>query len=318
MDHLLALPGPSDFGGDSMLWSGKHAGKSFWDVAYGDEADASTCMFQLRGSGGRLKQYLKDSSWQKRRNARKKRLAAEAAKPAGAAAAATAGVGGGQSAAAAGGGEWVMDPLDPPPQWVKDGIAGKYTLPAHRAGNPLPTHKRCVMPPDRCARLYSYQREGIEWGVRKQGRVLIGDEMGLGKTVQGIGIALRFSTEWPLLVVCPASLRFVWVQELQQWADTAHPLNGFHVHMVSSGNDHIITPSSGVFNNPRAPGFRITGVFGAGINPAAPSAGIPSSCLKVDGAWTHGQGHTHCPRLAALPSTSCLPTYYPAPLAFNS
>jgi hypothetical protein len=43
------------------------------------------------------------------------------------------------------------------------------------------------------------------------------DEMGLGKTVQALGIAAYFAHEWPLLIVCPASLRFVWVAEIEQW-----------------------------------------------------------------------------------------------------
>lgn len=33
-------------------------------------------------------------------------------------------------------------------------------------------------------RLYPFQREGVRFGVKHQGRVLLADEMGLGKTVQ--------------------------------------------------------------------------------------------------------------------------------------
>ena len=32
--------------------------------------------------------------------------------------------------------------------------------------------------------LYPFQREGVRFGVKHQGRVLLADEMGLGKTVQ--------------------------------------------------------------------------------------------------------------------------------------
>lgn len=39
---------------------------------------------------------------------------------------------------------------------------------------------------------------------------MIADEMGLGKTLQGLAVACYFSSEWPLLIVCPSSLRFSW------------------------------------------------------------------------------------------------------------
>ena len=37
--------------------------------------------------------------------------------------------------------------------------------------------------------LMEFQREGVLFGLARNGRVLIGDEMGLGKTVQAIAIA---------------------------------------------------------------------------------------------------------------------------------
>jgi hypothetical protein len=47
--------------------------------------------------------------------------------------------------------------------------------------------------------------------------VLIADEMGLGKTVQAACIAAAYPSDWPLLVVCPSSMRYVWQEELRQW-----------------------------------------------------------------------------------------------------
>ena len=41
--------------------------------------------------------------------------------------------------------------------------------------------------------------------------------MGLGKTVQALAIALHYSKEWPLLVLCPASLKQVWRMEIKRW-----------------------------------------------------------------------------------------------------
>jgi hypothetical protein len=47
--------------------------------------------------------------------------------------------------------------------------------------------------------------------------VLIADEMGLGKTVQAICIATCYPDDWPLLVVCPSSMRYVWQEALRDW-----------------------------------------------------------------------------------------------------
>ncbi|TEB17678.1 hypothetical protein C9890_0496, partial [Perkinsus sp. BL_2016] len=70
---------------------------------------------------------------------------------------------------------------------------------------------------DRVAQVLPYQLEGAQFGLRRQGRFLIADEMGLGKTLQAIMVAYQYSSEWPLLVVCPSSIRFVWKEQLSRW-----------------------------------------------------------------------------------------------------
>jgi SWI/SNF-related matrix-associated actin-dependent regulator 1 of chromatin subfamily A len=52
-----------------------------------------------------------------------------------------------------------------------------------------------------------FQREGVKFGLRAGGRLLLGDEMGLGKTVQACALAQCYRNEWPVLVVTPSSLR---------------------------------------------------------------------------------------------------------------
>lgn len=47
--------------------------------------------------------------------------------------------------------------------------------------------------------------------------MLIADEMGLGKTVQAICMATCYPDDWPLLVVCPSSMRYVWQEALRDW-----------------------------------------------------------------------------------------------------
>jgi len=64
-------------------------------------------------------------------------------------------------------------------------------------------------------RLMGFQKEGVQFVVRHQGRAYIGDEMGLGKTIQALASMLYYRTDWPVLIVCPSSLRLVWmVREL--------------------------------------------------------------------------------------------------------
>lgn len=70
--------------------------------------------------------------------------------------------------------------------------------------------------------LYPYQRQGIKliWNKFK-GRSLLGDEMGLGKSCQAIVGHVRHNplNRRPLVVVCPAYLKYNWVHELLLWAN---------------------------------------------------------------------------------------------------
>ena len=67
------------------------------------------------------------------------------------------------------------------------------------------------------ATLMPFQKEGVEFGIRNKGRVLIADDMGLGKTIQAIGIASYYCRDWPLLIICPSSVRMMWADALVRW-----------------------------------------------------------------------------------------------------
>ncbi|XP_031614904.1 SWI/SNF-related matrix-associated actin-dependent regulator of chromatin subfamily A-like protein 1 [Oreochromis aureus] len=71
--------------------------------------------------------------------------------------------------------------------------------------------------------LMPFQREGVNFAVSKQGRLLLADDMGLGKTIQAICIAAYYRKEWPLLVVTPSSVRFTWAEAFRRWLPSLTP-----------------------------------------------------------------------------------------------
>lgn len=64
-----------------------------------------------------------------------------------------------------------------------------------------------------------YQNEGIQLIEQFGGRVLLADEMGLGKTLQALWSVVRNKDWWPILVVCPASVKFNWQFEAKHHVD---------------------------------------------------------------------------------------------------
>ncbi|KAK9075476.1 hypothetical protein SSX86_003800 [Deinandra increscens subsp. villosa] len=86
--------------------------------------------------------------------------------------------------------------------------------------------------------LLPFQIDGVRFGLRRGGRCLIADEMGLGKTLQAIAIASCFMNEGPILVVCPAILRYTWAEELEHWLPSCLPSD---IHLVFG---HIDNPEN--------------------------------------------------------------------------
>jgi SNF2 family DNA or RNA helicase len=70
------------------------------------------------------------------------------------------------------------------------------------------------------ATLYPYQRAGLVYALRRFGRVLLADEMGCGKTMQAVALIATALETGPVLVLCPAAVRPMWMFELDRWLDS--------------------------------------------------------------------------------------------------
>lgn len=66
--------------------------------------------------------------------------------------------------------------------------------------------------------LFPFQAQGLAWAYKTKFRCLIADEMGLGKTIQAIA-CIQATQARRVLIVCPASVCYVWQSEIEQTID---------------------------------------------------------------------------------------------------
>lgn len=88
----------------------------------------------------------------------------------------------------------------------------------------------------RLLHLRPFQRTGVARALTLGGRCLIADEMGCGKTPQAVAVLAAYDV-WPVLIICPASMRLVWAEELERWLPDM--LRPSQIHVVFGSNDML-------------------------------------------------------------------------------
>src|ERR1700684_2880912 len=108
----------------------------------------------------------------------------------------------------------------------------EYQIGRSRALTPL--FFRAPHPPTMVAR--PYQHAGVEFALGRP-HCLIGDAPGIGKTAQAILISNAIGAK-RTLVVCPASLRGNWDEEIWKWS-TVHNVHNYVVSKSSKGISNL-------------------------------------------------------------------------------
>ena len=90
-------------------------------------------------------------------------------------------------------------------------------------------------------KLYSFQKEGIQFALEHKCRLLFADEMGVGKTIQAIALCRLYKEDWPVLVICPGGMKYSWKSEIIKWLEIK---NEHKVQVINSSNDTIYSKAS--------------------------------------------------------------------------
>jgi len=88
-------------------------------------------------------------------------------------------------------------------------------------------------------KLRRFQIRAVRFTEKRNGRVIIGDEMGLGKTAEAIAWAAINPKARPALVICPASVKYNWEDELRINA-------GLRCTVLSGRNPRPFRPRNGI------------------------------------------------------------------------
>jgi len=134
---------------------------------------------------------------------------------------------------------------------------GRKLIPQFASINP-----NSIIPKDLLEKMRPFQIEGTLYGIEKK-RCFIADEMGLGKTLEVLAIVESLNL-FPVLVVCPASVKYNWENEVVKWLPhrTTAILSG-NPHMTIAGmrGDLSIKEEADII----IVNYDVIGKYGAGI-----------------------------------------------------
>ncbi|XP_073701249.1 thioredoxin domain-containing protein 6 [Garra rufa] len=125
--------------------------------------------------------------------------------------------------------------IEPLPPAVLQSFSSQFEKSESRAPIP-PEADLSHVDPQLTRSLMPFQRDGVNFAVSREGRLLLADDMGLGKTVQAICIAAYYRSEWPLLVVAPSSVRFTWAEAFRRWLPS---VRADSINVVVTGRDSL-------------------------------------------------------------------------------
>ena len=120
----------------------------------------------------------------------------------------------------------------PPSSSSSAAAAQQRQQPAPAPAVPLNLH------PQLLSFMSEFQRVGARYCVARKGRAMICDEMGCGKTTTAIAVAAHFSDAWPLLIICPSTLRLNWKVELLSRLSFSG-LTESNIKLINTGKDAL-------------------------------------------------------------------------------
>ncbi|KAL8183092.1 UNVERIFIED_CONTAM: hypothetical protein K2H54_015519 [Gekko kuhli] len=126
--------------------------------------------------------------------------------------------------------------VEPLPKPIVETFAAQFKKSSPKTAG-IPEADLSGVDPKVVASLMPFQREGVNFAISREGRLLLADDMGLGKTIQAICIAAYYREEWPLLVIAPSSVRFTWAEAFRRWLPSMGPDS---ISVIATSKDRLL------------------------------------------------------------------------------